>query len=205
MRVHVTQAQTAKETLPTDLSGVAAIAVSPRELARPLLEQFETVVAVGSAADEVMAEFRAARGVRGASSAKREMQKGEALVWRAGRPESTWVRLVRTRTPQQRHVRKYAEGELPSERSFVFRGPENKLKLRAHNLKTFEVLADGVYAATWLHHLRQGDYSTWLRKAVKDDGLAEAVTQIEQQQDLPPRESRARIRAAIEARYTAPA
>ncbi|HWE24681.1 MAG TPA: HAD-IIB family hydrolase [Myxococcales bacterium] len=197
-------AQTAKETLPTDLSGVAAIAVSPRELARPLLEQFETVVAVGSAADEVMAEFRAARGVRGAPSAKREMQKGEALVWRAGRPESTWVRLVRTRTTQQRHVRKYAEGELPSERTFVFRGPENKLKLRARNLKTFEELADGVDDATWVHHLRRGDYSRWFREELKDEELAREAQQVEKDASLDPAQSRQQIVAAIDRRYTLP-
>lgn len=89
-------AQPAKDALPADLTGVVAITISPRELARPLLERLETVVGVGEAADEVIAEFCGARGFPTPPSPKREMDKGEALVWRAAHPETGWVRLART-------------------------------------------------------------------------------------------------------------
>jgi hypothetical protein len=31
------------------------------------------------------------------------------------------------------------------------------------------IMAEGVDDATWLHHLRAGDYSRWLRDSIKDD------------------------------------
>jgi hypothetical protein len=39
--------------------------------------------------------------------------------------------------------------------SFYFRGPDDKLKLRAQNLAVFVQLAEGVDDETWLFHLRQ--------------------------------------------------
>jgi hypothetical protein len=102
-------------------------------------------------------------------------------------------------------VRKYAEGELSPDRSFVFRGPENKLKLRAQNLKMFEQLAEGVDDGTWLHHLRRGDYSRWFREEVKDEELAREAEQIEKDASLDADQSRQRIVAAIDRRYSLPA
>ncbi len=46
------------------------------------------------------------------------------------------------------HRRKYAEGLLIPERSFYFRGPQNALNLRAHNLVLFVEIAEGVDAGT---------------------------------------------------------
>ena len=104
-----------------------------------------------------------------------------------------------------RHVRKYAEGELPPDRSFYFRGPEGKLNLRSHNLILFLEMAEGVDEETWLHHLRQGDYSRWLRERIKDDAVAEEAAAIEARSELSPRESRAALRTLIEQHYTLPA
>ena len=58
---------------------------------------------------------------------------------------------------------------------------------------------------TWLHHLRQGDYSSWMREAIKDDELAAEVRTIETENAASAPESRRRIRMAIEERYTLPA
>jgi hypothetical protein len=97
------------------------------------------------------------------------------------------------------------EGELGKETSFYFRGPEEKLNLRAQNLMIFLQLAEGVDDATWLHHLHQGDYAHWFRTAIKDTDLAEETIAIGQRQDLSASESRALVKTAIEKRYTAPA
>jgi hypothetical protein len=100
----------------------------------------------------------------------------------------------------RRHRRKYAEGELPPDRSFYFRGPEGKLNLRAQNLTIFMQLAEGVDDQTWMHHLRQGDYARWFRDCVKDEDLAAAAKQVEAL-DIKPAKSREIIRAAIERDY----
>jgi hydroxymethylpyrimidine pyrophosphatase-like HAD family hydrolase len=200
-----TLAQPALEALAGDLSGVVAITVTPRDLARPFVERVEAALTVGPHAEETLAEFCAARGLPRPRPIRRRMDKGEAFLWRAGQDDLVWVRLLRTRAPHQRHVRKYAEGELPPDRSFYFRGPENKLNLRAHNLKMFGTLAEGVDDATWLHHLRRGDYSRWFREGIKDEELAREAERIERDETLSPQESHERIRAAIDRRYTLPA
>jgi len=79
----------------------------------------------------------------------------------------------------------------------------------------FSQLADGVDDETWLHHLRRGDYSSWMREAIKDGELADEVHAIEAETTRSAAkarraaesaaESRRRVRAAIEERYTLPA
>ncbi len=110
------------------------------------------------------------------------------------------------KTGQVRHSRKYAEAELTPDRSFFFRGPEDKLNLRAQNLVTFLQLMDGVDEETWLYHFQSGEISAWFRKNIKNDELADEAAKIESENgNLSAAESRARFRQLIEARYTMPA
>jgi hypothetical protein len=109
------------------------------------------------------------------------------------------------RAERQRHVRKYAEGELGPDRSFYFRGPGERLNLRAQNLTLFLQMADGVDDETWMHHLRRGDYSRWFRDAIKNPELAAEASAVERAPAADPAGSRAAIRAAVEQRYTQPA
>jgi hypothetical protein len=115
------------------------------------------------------------------------------------------MRIAPGTVERRRHTRKYAEGELPPDRSFYFRGPDGRLNLRAQNLLLFLQLADGVDDETWLHHLRAGDYSSWVRDNVKDEELAERIAEIERSLATHPLESRKAMRQAIEETYTLPA
>lgn len=81
--------------------------------------------------------------------------------------------------------------------------PDGRLNLRAQNLITFLQLAEGVDDETWLHHLRERDYSRWVRDAVKDDGLADALARVEEDEE-DPAAGRARVRELVEERYTLP-
>jgi hypothetical protein len=76
------------------------------------------------------------------------------------------------------------------------------LNLRAQNLELFVQIADGVDDDTWRYHLEQGDVSRWFRDVIKDDALADEAAAIESRADLPTGVSRARVRAAVEQRYT---
>ena len=78
------------------------------------------------------------------------------------------------------------------------------MNLRAQNLNTFIRLAEGVDDDTWLHHLRQHDYSDWMRENIKDKDLVAEVAELENQPAVSAKESRARIIEAINKRYTAP-
>ena len=104
---------------------------------------------------------------------------------------------------RRRHRRKYAEGKLGEDTSFWFRGPEEKLNLRAHNLILFLDMGDGVDEATWEFHRRRGDFSGWMQDKVKDAELAAEVAAVEQG-DADVAAARAAVRAAVEKRYTAP-
>jgi hypothetical protein len=92
---------------------------------------------------------------------------------------------------------------LDSDKSFYFRGPQGRLKLRAQNLMIFLQEAEGVDDETWTYHLRRGDYSRWFRDVIRDADLAEAVSEVEQGRETPD-ETRRLVRVAVEERYAAP-
>jgi HAD superfamily hydrolase (TIGR01484 family) len=191
-------------TLPQELPAVIAVTVHPEEVAADFLGLVSTIIGVGNGAAEALEKFCTATG-KCAASPSQDFQPGKVLVLRMNERE---VRVVTPRRPkekQQRHVRKYAEGELAEDRSFYFRGPESALNLRAQNLSTFLQLADGVDDKTWLHHLRRGEYSVWFRDQIKDQDLATETAAVEEDEAMSPKESRARIRELVERRYTAPA
>ena len=53
-----------------------------------------------------------------------------------------------------------------------------------------------------MFHRRRGDYSRWFREEIKDESLAKEAESIERDERLSARESRKKIQAAIEHRYT---
>ncbi len=189
-------------TVPRTLGGMLLVTVHPESVAPAALESVEIVVAVGGGAEQTLRGFGQALGAP-VPALQGDAAPGEAIAWFRGsggglariKPEMTSIE-------RRRHRRKYAEGELGADRSFFFRGPKGKLNLRASNLVLFVQMAEGVDDETWLYHLRRGDYSAWVREALKDELLAGEVERIEREADLPAEESRAAIRDAIEEQYT---
>jgi hypothetical protein len=170
-----------------------------------MVGEVDLAVALGQNPDRTIEEFCKAANVAVPSMAATDLGSGEALAFWVGN-EGRPFRLAATppRHQQQRHRRKYAEGRLPPERSFVFRGPRGDLNLRAYNLITFLELAAGVNDETWLHHLKRGEYSDWFRTQIKDDELAREAAHAEAQFVGDAAGSRDAIRKAIEKRYTLP-
>jgi hypothetical protein len=113
------------------------------------------------------------------------------------------VQPERTRAERIRHHRKYAEGDLRYH-SFYFRGPDGRHNLKAQNLAVFCQIAAGIDQNTWMFHLRNNDYSRWIREAVRDPWLAEQIEPIERRGDLSPQHTRDLVRGIISARYTLP-
>jgi hypothetical protein len=178
------------------------VTIHPQHISRDVLSQIDVAVGVGKGAEESMRELAAATA-RAMTFPQREARFGEGLVWKLDRGQPELITLARPRGEHLRHRRKYAAGELGPDMSFYFRGPAGKLKLRAHNLHMFTILADGVDDETWLHHLYAGDYAEWFQRAIKDDALAMQAREI-QKSGMPASESRMLIRRAIEQRYTGP-
>jgi hydroxymethylpyrimidine pyrophosphatase-like HAD family hydrolase len=191
--------------VPPQLPGLLLVTVHPDHVSAPVLRLVDTLIAVGREPQATVDAY--ARGRGGDPPTRLPAGDGDAdLRWlvRAGAPPIRF-RPTPPAADRRRHQRKYAEGELGEDKSFYFRGPEGRLNLRAQNLELFAQIADGIDDDTWHYHLRRGDVSSWFRVSIKDEALAAEAAAIEAQQDLPARESRARIRDAIQRRYTTPA
>ncbi len=181
--------------------GLLFVTVHPASMARAALSCVAVTIAVGSSPLDTLAGLAEALGRPQPDMEPMELATGAAVAWRNGETPFRFT-IAPTRGESRRHRRKYAEGNLGPDRTFVFRGPEHKLSLRARNLFQFIDLAQGVDNETWLHHLRQRDYSNWFATCVKDDALAQDAARIEQREDLTADESRSLLRRAIEERYT---
>ncbi len=197
--------QPAPLTISQETYGVMQIMVEPNHSSPAMLSIANVVLAIGKTPDEIIKQFCQATGQPTPPIDPVKLEKGEALLYLPQSQQTpVWFRSLPPTGPRRRHHRKYAEGEMPPENSFYFRGPEEKLNLRAQNLMAFMQLAEGVDDETWLHHLKRGDYSDWFRKVIRDKELAEETAQVEPQA-FSARESRRHILNAIERRYTAPA
>ncbi|MDZ4683624.1 MAG: HAD hydrolase family protein [Planctomycetaceae bacterium] len=189
----------------TDVNRTVFITVHPDQVHPAVLSSVGTVIAVGANPQDTIGLFCQSQNERPPRIKQSELESGHVLVWprHAGQPP-TRVRVAPNTVERRRHIRKYSEGELPPDRSFYFQGPEKKLNLRAQNLILFLQLAEGVDDDTWLHHLKQGDYSDWFRTCIKDDVLAGEAEAIERQPQPTADATRDSIRKAVERRYTLP-
>ena len=196
----------AELNLPRELDGIVMISVSPGAVSAAAISLVETVIVIGEKPQEMLRDFATTNGKQPPRSPLEQIPKGEALIWHKSSEEPPRHFVIEpSKTERRRHVRKYAEGALPEERSFYFRGPDKKLNLRAQNLVVFTDLADGVDAETWLHHWQRGDVSDWLRRCVKDEELTDQVRTLEKDLHDDATASRKAVRDLIERKYTLPA
>jgi HAD superfamily hydrolase (TIGR01484 family) len=191
----------ASHNLLQDLFGVILVTVHPDRLTNAVLSTINTLIAVGDRPSETVTAFARQAGMSPPPMTEGDLEQHEVLLWfskSSGHP----VRLTvePSETERLRHRRKYAHGDV-QEKSFYFRGPENKLNLKAQNLSTFLQIAEGIDDDTWLFHLGESDYSRWIREAIKDEPLAERVAEIERSEKSAAR-SRELIKDAITQQYT---
>jgi hypothetical protein len=195
-------------TIPKELESFALITVQPDHVSQAILSSVNGVIALGADPRSLIAQFNSGSGANLSIARVPETptRPGQVLAWLfTDSQEPVTVTIEPSKTELRRHRRKYAAGELGEDKSFYFRGPGGKLNLRAHNMNMFAQLAEGIDNETWTHHLRNSDYSRWLRESVKDQAIADEVGIIEQDRELEPSESRGRVLEAIRKRYTAPA
>jgi HAD superfamily hydrolase (TIGR01484 family) len=185
--------------------GTLYVTVHPGSVSEAVVDSINTLLVVGDQPDKTLEDFCKVAGhkkPKHTSAAK--LPHGHTLCWRTDTKEAHVVETERPQTERIRHSRKYVEGNL-GKYSFVFRGPQNRLRLKAHNLQLFVLLAEGVDDDTWTYHLLNGEYSQWFRHSVKDPELADAAERVERDMLLDATASRALIREEIERRYTLPA
>jgi hydroxymethylpyrimidine pyrophosphatase-like HAD family hydrolase len=188
----------AQEMLDLEWSGVCLITNEPGRVAPEVLGMLAHVLSTSLDAVTRTLPLVAPGDVPGG-----DLEPGEALDVSLAGGEAERVRrfrVARRETGHKRHVKKYATGRLPPERSFHFRGPEGAVDLVAHNLETFTMLARGVDDATWTHHIVNGDVARWLREQIKDPELADEVEGLAGRRDA--NATRRAVLDAIARRYT---
>ena len=188
------------EVLPERVHSLIFITVHPDAVSAQALRTVKSLIAVGDKAGDVIASYCEAVGLRSPPEVPGH-DADEVLFWDVGGPIVV-LKPILPKQARERHKTKYAEGELEPDRSFYFRGPEGRLRLRAQNLMLFLQIAEGVDEATWEHHRRLAEYSGWFRTAIKDEELARETALIEKDEALDAKESRLRIGKAVSSRYT---
>jgi hypothetical protein len=187
--------------LPTELDRVGLITESPKKLSSTALAKVNSLAVVGQHPERTIADFCEAVGRPAPLVPHERLAVGDVLYWRLD--SATGPVRMRVEPAESRPASREgdaAAGELGAERSFVFRGPQGKLNLRAANLEMFVQLAEGLDEATWLYHLRRHDFSSWLA-GVGDAKLANQVQNVEQDERLSAVASRAEVRKLIEEHY----
>jgi HAD superfamily hydrolase (TIGR01484 family) len=192
------------DALPRRLSETILVTVHPEHLPRAILAMMDVVIAVGRLPERTLRRFGEAAGRALEWQGELSHKTGQIAVWFVGRGDPPIVaRSIAPARDRIRHRRKYAGGDMRF-RSFYFRGPGARHNLKAQNLAIFSQIAEGIDEDTWLYHLHRGDYSRWLRHAVKDPYLADQAERIENRRTLSAAETRTLIRTLIDARYTLP-
>lgn len=188
-----------------DSAGMIYVTVHPDQIDPAILKNVDLLFALGQSPGETINTFCRAVGREAPALPSADLQRGQTLMWdrTSTRPPEV-LEIAPGTGERRRHKRKYAEGELPPDRSFYFRGPAGQLNLRAQNLLLFMQMGEGVDEQTWQYHLKAHDYSTWINEMIKDESLAAVIREIEARPGLSADESRKLIRAAIEQEYTVP-
>jgi HAD superfamily hydrolase (TIGR01484 family) len=113
--------QPAQVHMPERLDGVLLVSVSPALVAKSVLQSIDTLIVLGEKPQEMLREFAAANHLKMQTEVQ-PLAPGTALLWsKVLQTPPLLVHLEPSRTERRRHLRKYAEGELPPDRSFYFR------------------------------------------------------------------------------------
>jgi HAD superfamily hydrolase (TIGR01484 family) len=187
--------------IPDNLMSVWLISTEARNINRSILKYVDTVIAIGDEDAQILSGFAQIKDLSNKFSEVHGLPKGGAWVWEITQAAPL---AIETRKPEhlsKRHIRKYATGDMMYS-AFIFKGPENKLNLKANNALMFVQMAEGVDDETWNFHLQRHDYTTWFADSLHDDELAQLAKGIENTQTTAAT-SKDKILTLVRARYIA--
>ncbi len=183
----------------------------PQELQAEALAATDAIILVPGGDDGDLTSFLpAAAELGGVESSElaanvSRAQPGQAVLVRPSTPGEIVVFDVGTRlTSHVRHWHKYARARLGRNVRFYFRRDwQTPTGALAANVEEFHHELAHCDAQVVHHHAAHGDFSRWLRHVIRDDGLADAVRDVEGRRPLEPQLESVRqdVLAAIESRY----
>ena len=190
---------TTADRFPSDFNNFIVISTSPHALHSAALSKIGMIITIGEDPAYPFEQFGKMLQCAVPTDIP-VLQKGEICVWERGPQAPYVVRYNQPRQLQQRHKKKYAQGEM-GDNSFIFTGEDKRLHLIASNLMLFLHIAQGIDIDTWLYHLHRKDYTNWFRKTIHDEDLAKKGEEAEEMTDAPA--SRRHILEFIAEKYTA--
>lgn len=193
--------QTPQTTLPQRVASVVMVTVHADAMSPAALEPVNLVLTPSKGATESLRKFAKVVGVEPPRDDAVRPDEEQAVAWFVEESPIAFA-PVEPGQERRRHRRKYAQGDV-EDKAFFFRGPDDRLNLKAQNLAVFAQIAEGVDDETWLWHLGRGDYERWFRDVIKDDALGEVAERVAN--DPEPETSRREILDAVSERYTIPA
>jgi HAD superfamily hydrolase (TIGR01484 family) len=189
--------------IPKDMNNFMLVTTEPELINHSIISHTDLLIVIGKEPNNIFTQYTTLRKVSMPDLAIKELNKGEAWIWETNKGDPFPARIEKPAQLMQRHKKKYATGDM-QDKSFYFRGPGNKLNLKANNLMIFIQMAEGVDDDTWIYHLGKKEYSDWFRNSVHDDELAEAAEKIEDK-ETDAAASKDKILNLIKEKYTAPA
>jgi hypothetical protein len=193
--------QTPEATLPRRVASVVMVTVHADAMSAAALEPVNLVLTPSKGATESLGKFANVVRVEPPRDDAVRPDEQQAVAWFVGESPIAFAPVEPGRE-RRRHRRKYAQGDV-EEKAFFFRGPDDRLNLKAQNLAVFAQIAEGVDDETWLWHLGRGDYERWFRDVIKDEALGEVAKRVGHDSDA--ETSRREILDAVSERYTMPA
>jgi HAD superfamily hydrolase (TIGR01484 family) len=187
--------------IPADLNNFMLVTTEPKLINPSIISQTDLLMVIGKEPDIILDQYARLKKISLSNDSIQPLNKGE--IWILEKNDIFPIRVERPTQLMQRHKKKYAMGDM-QDKSFFFRGPGNKLNLKANNLIIFIQMAEGVDDDTWTYHLGKKEYSNWFRSAIHDEELADAAEKIEAG-ETDPAKSKDSILTLIKERYTAPA
>ena len=187
-------------SIPDNLNNMLLISTTVKNLNRSILKYVDTVIAIGDQPAHILSDFARIKDADNMFREVHALPKGSAWLWEVTQAKPF---VIETRKPEhlsKRHIRKYATGDM-IHNAFIFRGPGNKLNLKANNALMFVQMADGVDDKTWNFHLKRHDYSTWFADSLHDDELAQLTKEVESTV-TDAETSKEKILSHVKARYT---
>jgi hydroxymethylpyrimidine pyrophosphatase-like HAD family hydrolase len=184
------------------LGGVMLVTAFPHRLPPFVSRAIDLVVAIGDEPAKTLAQFCESLEESPPTLAPpADHRDHRAIAWWRQQEVPKWIRRLPSKEDHRRHRHMYLDGDMEPHLRFYFRGPNGQLKLPAQNLRIFIQLGEGVDDATWLFHLRQGDYTRWFRDVVHDEELAALAQRLEHDENASPHDSRKALYNLIGERY----
>jgi hydroxymethylpyrimidine pyrophosphatase-like HAD family hydrolase len=108
-----------------------------------------------------------------------EMPRAGLLLQTAAGPHwQTFLPDPRS-SPHVHHARKYAGEDLPVDKGFHFRAPNDGVRVVARNVEEFSRAVETVPLPMLRHHMLSGDFSRWARDVLGDLDLAAGLAKLE--------------------------